>query len=297
MSTAPAPWTIGRLLQWTAGHLSEHGSDSGRLDAEVLLAHVLGCQRIMLYTRFEEEANDATKTAYRELVKQRAAGKPVAYLVGKREFYSLPFTVTPDVLIPRPETEFLVVGLLDAAKQQSPIAEQGGFQIADVGTGSGILAVCAALKLPQARVTAIDVSPGALKVARGNAEHHKVAERIEFLESDLFAKVPADKKFDFVVSNPPYITTAEMAELDRDVRDFEPLGALEAGPRGTEVIERLIPQSADRLVPGGRLFIEISPQIHAAVQQLITKDGRFDPQPTIEDHSRRPRIVVAKRKA
>lgn len=294
-STAPTPWTIGRLLQWTAGHLSEHGSDSGRLDAEVLLAHVLGCQRIMLYTRFEEEANDETKAKYRELVKQRAAGKPVAYLVGKREFYSLSFQVTPDVLIPRPETEFLVVGLLDAAKQQKSAAE--AFQIADVGTGSGILAVCAALKIPQARLTAIDVSHGALKVAKSNAEQHKVAERIEFVESDLFAQVPANKKFDFIVSNPPYITTAEMAELDRDVRDYEPLGALEAGPKGTEVIERLVPQAAERLVPGGRLFIEISPQIHEAVQQVVAKDGRFDPLPTIDDHSRRPRIIVAKRKA
>lgn len=295
-SAAPTPWTIGRLLQWTAGHLAEHGSDSGRLDAEVLLAHVLGCQRIMLYTRFEEEANDATKATYRTLVKERAAGKPVAYLVGKREFYSLPFQVTLDVLIPRPETEFLVVGLLDAAKQQPPVADKSGLQIADVGTGSGILAICAALKIPTARVTAIDVSPGALKIARANAEQHKVAERIEFVESDLFAKVSAAKKFDFVVSNPPYITTAEMAELDRDVRDFEPLGALEAGPKGTEVIERLVPQAAERLVPGGRLFIEISPQIHDAVQQIIAKDGRFDPQPTMDDHSRQPRIVVAKRK-
>jgi release factor glutamine methyltransferase len=295
MSTVP-PWTIGRLLQWTADYLKKNGSDSPRLDAEVLLAHTLGCERIMLYTRFEEEPNDAIKAAYKELVKQRSAGSPVAYLVGKREFYSLPFAVTPDVLIPRPETEFLVVGLLDAAKQHPPTADKAGLQIADVGTGSGILAVCAALKLPTARVTAIDVSPAALAVARGNAEQHKVNDRIEFIESDLFAKVPATKKFDFIVSNPPYITTAEMAELDRDVRDFEPHLALEAGPRGTEVIERLIPQAADRLVPGGKLFIEISPQLHDAVQKIITKDGRFELQLTINDHGLRPRIVVAKRK-
>ena len=295
MSTVP-PWTIGRLLQWTADYLKKNGSDSPRLDAEVLLAHTLGCERIMLYTRFEEEPNDAIKAAYKELVKQRSAGSPVAYLVGKREFYSLPFTVTPDVLIPRPETEFLVVGLLDAAKQHAPTADKSGLQIADVGTGSGILAVCAALKLPKARVTAIDVSPAALGVARGNAEQHKVTDRIEFIESDLFAKVPAAKKFDFVVSNPPYITTAEMAELDRDVRDFEPHLALEAGPRGTEVIERLIPQAADRLVAGGKLFIEISPQLHEAVQKILSNEGHFEPQPTINDHGHRPRIIVAKRK-
>ena len=290
------PWTIGRLLTWTTGFLKDHGSDSPRLDAEVLLAHALGTQRIMLYTRFDEEPNETVRTQYRGFVKERANGKPVAYLVGKREFYSLDFVVTPDVLIPRPETEFLVVGLLDAAKSTKPTAG-GGLQIADVGTGSGILAVCAALKIPQAKVTAIDVSPAALAVAERNAVAHGVTERIEFVESDLFAKVPAERKFDFIVSNPPYVTTAEMAELDRDVRDFEPHLALEAGPRGTEVIERLIPQAAERLVAGGQLFVELSPQIHDAVQQLLQADGRFDPLPTIDDQGRRPRIVRARRRA
>lgn len=296
MSTAPAPWTVGRLLQWTAGYLKDHGSDSPRLDAEVLLAHALDCERIALYTRFDEEPAEPLKTVYRGLVKQRAEGNPVAYLVGKREFYSLPFAVTPDVLIPRPETEFLVIGLLDAAKTQQPSARGEGFEIADIGTGSGILAICAALKLPTSRVTAVDVSSAALDVARGNAATHNVVERIEFVESDLFAKVPAAKKFDFVVSNPPYITTDEMETLARDVRDFEPQGALEAGPRGTEVIERLIPQAAEHLVPGGRLFIEISPQLHDAVQKLLAAGKNFDPMPTIDDHSRRPRIVHARRK-
>jgi release factor glutamine methyltransferase len=275
--------------------LKDHGSDSPRLDAEVLLAHALGTQRIMLYTRFDEEPNETVRTQYRGFVKERANGKPVAYLVGKREFYSLDFAVTPDVLIPRPETEFLVVGLLDAAKVQKPTAG-GGLQIADVGTGSGILAVCAALKIPQAQVTAIDVSAAALAVAERNAVAHGVTERIEFVESDLFAKVPAERKFDFIVSNPPYIMTSEMAELDRDVRDFEPHLALEAGPKGTEVIERLLPQAADRLVAGGQLFMEISPQIHDAVQTLLKADPRWEPLPTIDDQQRKPRIVRARRR-
>lgn len=283
------------MLQWTGGYLKEHGSESSRLDAEVLLAHALGCERIMLYTRFEEEPNDAVRATYRELVKRRAEGAPVAYLVGKREFYSLTFAVTPDVLIPRPETEFVVVGLLDAAKARPP-ASDGALHIADVGTGSGILAICAALKLPQARVTAIDLSPAALAVAKSNAARHGVAARIEFVESDLFAALTHERKFDFIVSNPPYITTAEMNDLDRDVRDYEPRLALEAGPRGTEVIERLIPQAAERLSPGGRLFIELSPQIHDAVVGLIEKESRLERLPTIDDHGRRPRIVVARRR-
>ena len=289
------PWTIGRLLTWTTGFLKDHGSESPRLEAEVLLAHALECERIMLYARFGEEPNEAVRAAYRTLVKERSAGKPVAYLTGGREFYSLEFAVSPDVLIPRPETEFLVIGLLDAAKTQKP-ATGDALQIADVGTGSGILAVCAALKIPTAHITAVDVSPAALKIAAENAAKHNVAERIEFVASDLFAKVPAARKFDFIVSNPPYITTAEMAELERDVCDFEPHLALEAGPRGTEVIERLIPQAAERLVAGGQLFIEISPQLNEAVAAIITAEPRLELLPTIEDHSRRPRIAHARRR-
>ena len=287
-------WTIGRLLRWTSDYFGKNGADSPRLDAEVLLAHALGCQRIELYTRFDEELAEGPRTTYRQLVKERAAGKPVAYLVGKREFYSLSFGVTPDVLIPRPETEFLVVRLLDLAKQQPP--RNGPLQIADVGAGSGILAVCAARYLKTAKVTAIDISPAALAVAQQNAAAHQVAERIEFIASDLFAAVPAERKFDFIVSNPPYIRSAEMEQLPRDVRDHEPRLALEAGPRGTEVIERLVSQAAERLAPGGWLLMEISPMIEADVAALLAADARLEPQPTLRDQNQLPRVVQARRK-
>jgi release factor glutamine methyltransferase len=300
MSTAE-PWTIQRLLQWTTGFLKERGADTPKLDAEVLLAHALKCERIMLYARFTETLPEATLAEFRGLVKQRASGMPVAYLVGNREFFSLDFKVTPDVLIPRPDTEFAVVGLIDTAKTMKPAvrsadSKEPGFEIADVGTGSGILAICTVKRIAGARALAIDISPGALGIARENAESHNVSERIEFLESDLFARVPKERKFDFVVSNPPYITTAEMAELDRDVRDFEPHTALEAGPKGTEIIERLVPQAAERLVPGGHLFIELSPQLNEAVAALITAEPRLELLPTIEDHARRPRIAHARRR-
>ena len=295
MSTAE-PWTIARLLQWTTGFLKERGADTPQLDAQVLLAHALKCEKIMLYARFAETLPEATLSEFRGLVKQRASGMPVAYLIGNREFFSLDFKVTPDVLIPRPDTEFAVLGLTDAAKTLKPAVRKDGFEIADVGTGSGILAICGVKKIPGARAAAIDISPAALNVARENAESHKVTERIEFIESDLFAAVPKERKFDFIVSNPPYITTAEMAELDRDVRDFEPQLALEAGPKGTEIIERLVPQAAERLVPGGHLFIEISPQLNEAVAAIITAEPRLELLPTIEDHSRRPRIAHARRR-
>ena len=286
-------WTVGRLLQWTTDYLKSHGSDSPRLDTEVLLAEALGCRRIDLYTAFEDVPGEGPRAAFRELVRRRAEGTPVAYLVGRREFYSLSFRVTPAVLIPRPETELLVVALLDLARAR-PAA--GPLTIADVGTGSGIIAVCAAKHLPGCRVTAIDISPEALEVARGNAAAHGVAERIEFLRSDLLAAVSTGRRFDFIVSNPPYVAAEEINTLAPDVRNFEPHVALLAGPRGTAVIEVLVSQAAERLVPGGHLLMEISPTVHEAVQALLAADKRFQPGPTIKDLARLPRVVQAQRK-
>jgi len=166
--------------------------------------------------------------------------------------------------------------------------------IADVGTGSGAIAVALAKHLPTSRIVAIDRSSAALAVAAQNARRHGVAERIEFVESDLFAALPAEQRFDFIVSNPPYVKTAELEGLAADVRKFEPREALVAGPRGTEVIEKLVPQAAERLRPGGHLLIEIGPAIHEAVQKLLKADARFEPGPTIKDLARLPRVVQAR---
>jgi release factor glutamine methyltransferase len=285
------PWTIGRLLSWTVDYLGKHGSENPRLDAEVLLAEARGCKRIDLYAAYGEVASDEVRTAFRELVRRRAEGTPVAYLVGRREFYSLDFEVNSDVLIPRPETELLVVALLDhAKKRQSKDAE---LQIVDVGTGSGILAVCAAKYIPHSQVTAIDLSRAALAVARRNAERHGVADRITFVEGNLLTTEPAGPRFDYIVSNPPYVSTAEMAELGRDVRDYEPHAALHAGERGSEVIVRLIEQSVPRLKPGGGLFIEISPMIATEVEQLIEQQPSLERRATIKDLAGQPRVAQA----
>jgi release factor glutamine methyltransferase len=294
MSEAEA-WTVGRLLTWTTQFLQDRGADSPRLDAEILLAEARGSRRIDLYTSFAEVPGDDVRTKFRQFVKQRADGMPVAYLVGRREFYSLPFRVTPDVLIPRPETELLVVRLLDlmAERGKDGAAE---IRVADVGTGSGIIAICAAKKFANCRVTAIDKSTAALAVARANAAQHGVADRIEFLESDLLAALPADAKFEFVASNPPYVTEAEFAELARDVRDFEPRQALVSGPRGTEIIERLIAQAAEHLNSGGHLLTEISPMIEADVRRLVEADTRFELAPTIKDLAGHARVVQARRR-
>jgi release factor glutamine methyltransferase len=286
-------WTIGRLLKWTTDYFKTNGSETPRLDAELLLAHARGCDRIELYTAFGEEAGEETRAAFRELVRRRAAGTPVAYLLGYREFYSLCFCVTPDVLIPRPETEFVVVELLDRA---ADIPDKNGpLRIADVGTGSGILAVCAAKHLAGCHITAIDISPTALEVARQNAAQHAVAEQIDFVESDLLDSLDGSQTFDLIVSNPPYVSETEAERLARDVRDHEPRVALVAGPSGIEVIGRLIPQAADRLVADGWLIMEISPMIEESVVELLARDGRFAPPRTIKDLAQLPRVISAQR--
>lgn len=286
-------WTIGRLLQWTADYLKQHGSESPRLEAEVLLAHARGCQRIELYTSFADPADEPLRTKFRELVRRRAEGVPVAYLVGHREFFSLDFRVTPDVLIPRPETELLVMTLLDRIKALGATTEP--LQIADVGTGSGIVAVTVAKKAPQVRVTAIDVSRAALAVARENAERWKVADRIEFVEGDLFAAIGPERRFDFIASNPPYVSDAEFEQLPRDVKAYEPRLALVAGATGMSVIERLLPQAADRLGSGGSVLLEISPMLQQQVEALLGADKRWTPGPTVKDLAGLARVVQAKR--
>jgi release factor glutamine methyltransferase len=290
-STAGSPhaeeWTVGRLLEWTTGWLRGREADSPRLDAEVLLASVLGCQRIELYTRFDEVVADEPRAAFRELVKRRGHGEPVAYLTGTKEFFSLSFRVTRDVLVPRPETESLVVRSLDLCRGLA------GARIVDVGTGSGAIAVVLARHLPGASITAIDISPQAVAVARENVEAHGVADRVRVLEGDLLSGLPEEETFDLIVSNPPYIREDEFAGLPRDVRDFEPRGALVAGPRGVEPLERLAGMAADRLVTGGWLLVEIGPQ--RASEEVLAAAPHLQAASTLPDDAGIPRIVQARR--
>jgi release factor glutamine methyltransferase len=289
------PWTIGRLLTWTTDYLKRQQSASPRLDAELLLAEACGCQRIELYTRFGEPVSEEVRTWFREMVKRRAEGTPVAYLLGRREFYSLNFAVTPDVLIPRPETEFAVIAVLDRLKQRP--ADAVPPRIVDVGTGSGAIAVTVAKHAPSALVTAIDISPKALQVARSNAEAHGVTERLNFVQGDLLSALPGDCRFDIVVSNPPYVSRAELDQLSPEVRNHEPHLALVSGESGTEVIARLIPQAAEWLLPGGWLIMEISPMIEGQVRDLLVSDGRWESIQVKKDLSQLARIVEARKTA
>lgn len=287
-------WTIGRLLEWTAKYLTDRGSDSPRLDAELLLATALGCPRIQLYTDFDRVPAEEQRGKFRELVRRRAEGTPVAYLLGHREFYSLDFRVTPDVLIPRPETEYLVIAAVDALKQRASAEPP---RLADVGTGSGIIAICVAKQVPTAEITALDVSPAALEVARANAERHDVTGRITFIESDLFTNAPAGQQYDVIASNPPYITTSEMAELPIEVGQHEPHLALAAGVDGLDVIRPLIAAAAERLLPAGHLLMEVSPMIEPAVVEHLTSRGNWEVLSTIKDQAGHRRVVRARLKS
>jgi release factor glutamine methyltransferase len=288
-------WTVMRLLNWTTDFFRKRGSESPRLDAEVLLAHARGCARIELYTAFDTEPTEEQREAFREMVRRRGEGAPVSYLVGYREFYSLRMRVNESVLIPRPETEHVVIEALDQAKLMNAASPDGELNIVDVGTGSGAIAITIAKHLPKAKLTAIDISDDALQIAKWNAEQHGVTERVTFVEGDLLAPVPANGKVDIVVSNPPYVSEAEYAELAATVRDHEPRGALVAGPQGTEVIERLIAEAAPRLRSGGRLIIELSPMIAEACLQMVNTSGNFTDGKLIKDLAGLRRVLTAKR--
>ena len=297
--TTQEPWTIKRLLDWTVEHFDHVNSPSSRLDAEVLLAEALDCPRINLYTRFNEVPEDEPMAKYRAWVKRRAAGEPVAYLVGHREFYSLKFFVDSNVLIPRPETEHVVMAAIEAAKtiDASPL------RIIDIGTGSGCVAITLAKQLAEAAdkrdvvVAATDISPDAIQIAQKNAEAHGVDSRVRFFTGDLLAALPAGSKpVHMIVSNPPYIGSGEINTLDGNVKNHEPHVALFGGENGTEIIKRLIDQAIPMLLPGGYLIFETSPINIDRCVDLVSKHAEFDSVETEKDFGNLKRVVVARRK-
>ncbi len=284
-------WTLGSLLDWTAKHLAEKKIDTARLDAEVLLAHAVGCKRIDLYgSRYAEPASAEVKQKYREMIRARLEGCPVAYLVGRKEFYGLELKVSPAVLIPRPDSEHVVMECLTLAKgMEKP-------RIVDLGTGSGNLAIAIAKQHPSAELTAIDKSAEALTVAQENAAKHGVAERIRFLEGDLFSPLTASDQFHFIVSNPPYIAEEDLPNLPVGVRQFEPVQALSGGPGGFVVFDRLIAESRGRLLAGGCLIVEIGSPQEKLAREKLTAISEFTLAPTVFDFSGHPRVLRAQRK-
>jgi release factor glutamine methyltransferase len=260
--------TVLDVVRLSTTFLADRGSESPRLDAELIAAHSLGLRRLDLYLQHDRPLDDAELGPIRELLRRRATGEPVAYLVRSREFYGRRFMVTPAVLVPRPETEILVERVLSWARARAGEAGEG-LRIADAGTGSGCIAVTLAAELAGAALVGTDVSAEALAVARDNAAALAPAARVEFLEGGFLTALAGRQRFDAVVSNPPYIPSGELAGLVRDVRDFEPVGALDGGPDGLDADRAIVAGAAGLLQPGGLLALEIDHRAAATVSALI----------------------------
>jgi release factor glutamine methyltransferase len=285
--------TLMEVVRLSTGYLESHGSSSPRLDAELLAATALQLRRLDLYLQFDRPLEEAQLTAIRELVRRRGDGEPVAHITGEREFYGRPFAVSPHVLIPRPETETLVDLALRQARSLHPDGE--GVRIADLGTGSGCIAVSLAAELPGVRVTATDLSEAALEVAAANAARHDVADRVELL-CGSWADPLEGGGFDLLVANPPYIRSPDLAGLARDVRDREPALALDGGPDGLDAYRALLPSLAAALKPEGWAALEID--IRAGGEVAALARTVFGPDLDTEAHndlSGRPRVVSLRR--
>lgn len=289
-------WTIGSLLTWTTDFFTKKAVDEPRLSAELLLAHALQCSRMALYTQYERVPPAEQTAGFRELVKQRANQVPVAYLVGKAWFFSLEFNVTRDVLIPRPDTETLVEFVIQAARQHPEWSAPSVPAILDLCTGSGAIGVALARQLATASVTATDISARALAVARSNAELHKVAERMTFLEGDLFvplARMPAPTLFHVIAANPPYIPTGDIPQLPAGVRDHEPRLALDGGPDGLALHRQIIAGARPLLHAGGLLIMEMQFDQGPALQAALSAAGYLSNIRVIRDAGGHSRCVVA----
>jgi len=285
---APRTWTVLELLRWTTSHFESRGIESARLDAELLLAHALDSDRLRLYVDFDKPVLPEERARFRDLVKRRATGRvPVSQLLGRREVWSLPFQVTRAVLTPRPETETLVEASL--ARLPDPTSR---YRILDVGTGSGAIALSLAQERPQARVTATDISPAALQIARENADEQGVSERLRFLEGSLFEPV-AEEQFDLIVSNPPYLARSSSRSLPPEL-DHEPEVALFGGADGYEVLRPFTAGVFGHLAPGASVLVEIDPGQVEKIAEWFAEAGLVEVE-TLRDLAGRPRGVVARR--
>ncbi|MFQ5934239.1 MAG: peptide chain release factor N(5)-glutamine methyltransferase [Dehalococcoidia bacterium] len=255
---------VKEALVWGAKLLREADVEDARFEAEVLLRHVLSTSRAQLYTEGNEPLPQEKQGRYTALLFRRERGEPTAYLTGQKEFYGLDLLVDPRVLVPRPETELLVDLALKHLEDRD--APRLSCRVADIGTGSGALAIALAINLPDAEVHATDISPKALEVAAANCCSHGVEDRVRLLHSDLLDPLPAP--VDVLVCNPPYVPTAEMPALPGEIREHEPAVALDGGPDGLDVVRRLLPQARGNLKPGGASFVEIGYGQAAHVSQL-----------------------------
>ena len=286
-------WTIQKLLNWITEYLSGKGIESPRLSSELLLSYVLSLKRIELYTQFDKQVPKQQLDHLHGLVKRAGLHEPVAYLTGKTEFYSLELEITADCMIPRPETELLVQRAIEFLRTRS-----GTQFVCDLCTGSGCIAVAIAKNFPDARVTATDISDAALTVAARNIEKHQLKGQVRLLRGDLFEPIIQQldvTQFDLIVCNPPYVSTAEYENLDKNIKDYEPVSALLAGEDGMDVYRRIIENVGEFLKPGAALILEIGYSQGPAVRELLEQTGTFSEIKIEKDINDNDRIVTAKR--
>ena len=285
---AHSVWTIMKILNWTKQYFEAKGVENPRLDAEVLLCAVLKCQRITLYVDFERPLSEEELATYREYVRRRGNFEPLAYILGERAFMRNTFKVNKATLVPRPETELLVESLVRIAPM---LKRESDVKILDIGTGSGAIIVSLLDYLPNAKGVGVDISVDALIVAKENSEKIGVTGRIGFVRSNVFSKLPLEKKFDIIVSNPPYIPAGDIAGLDKDVQQ-EPRGALDGGADGLDFYRRITAEAMGHMAEEGVLAFEIGIGQAAAVQQLCL-DAGFVKTAVRKDYAGIERMVFA----
>lgn len=280
MTEKSEKWTVLKVLSWTKGYLAEKGVENARLESEWLLSAATGLDRVGLYVNYEKPLTERELAVIRGMVARRARREPLQYILGTQEFRGLDFAVTPAVLIPRHDTEVLVEAALARA--------QGAQRVLDIGVGSGCIAVALTKGLPDAEVWGVERSPGALSLARENAERHGV--KVTLFEGSLFEPFPGER-FHLVVSNPPYIPTGELDTLQPEVRDYEPRLALDGGPDGLDCYRAIIPAAPDHLVTGGWLLFEVGAGQAEAVRVMFERTGRFTELFAAKDASLIERVV------
>jgi release factor glutamine methyltransferase len=287
-------WQIGDLLKVSTDYLKDKGIENPRLNAEVLLAHQLGVERVSLYLNFDQPLTPWELSAYRSLIKRRTHHEPLQYITGTQEFWSLSFTVDRRVLIPRPDTEIVVEQAVSLAKGHLKVDVP--IKIVDLGTGCGAIAIALASEIPDAVIMATDISGEALIVARCNAQRHGLSKRIRFREGDLWEPLrPCPERFDMIVSNPPYVSTQEYNDLPPEVRDYEPRQALAGGPEGMVYLEKIIREGYDFLNPGGWVILEMAPWQTQKALDISLQTGKYRQQERIKDYGQQYRVVVAQR--
>ena len=293
MGQTDGPWTVERVLTWTRGYFERRQVDSPRLCAELLVAHVLAVPRIKLYTDYQKHLDDSQLGQLRALVKRAGEEEPIAYLTGRAHFFNLEFIVTPDVLIPRPDTETLVEQVMQLGRNtlgfESP-------RVLDLCTGSGCVGIAIAFHQKNAHVVASDISERALVIAKQNADKHSLGDRVTLVQGDLYDGVAGmidPSAFDLIVANPPYIATEQIAGLPRNVRDYEPRVALDGGPDGLAPHRRILDGIPRWLRDGGRVMMEIGFDQRDAALNLMQNHPQLTDAKIINDHTGHPRMMIA----